>query len=275
MGLIRRLQKRDEEGEAEKAPKGEAGPPRSTTRLFRKWDAPVQPAPRAEPAASGSREKGTTLLEMMIVVAIIGCLAIGMFKLFAAANCLFRAGNAKADIEEQGRIAAMGIANELRQSGYYMDPVTGKSYPHIFADGAALWPFSSHAHTPARHHAEVGTSAYGPSREVVFRITADLDGDGVRTASATGDIEWGADEISYVLVTAGDGVNQVERRVNGGSPKIVARYVERMLFDDSATDSGVPYGQVRLTLYMRKTTSDGRVVKASYSTIVKMRNYEG
>jgi prepilin-type N-terminal cleavage/methylation domain-containing protein len=278
MGLIRRLQKRDEEREAETDLKDEARPLRPTTRLFRKWDAPVQPDPKPEPEpqpAETGGERGTTLLEMMIVVAIIGCLAVGLFKLFASANSLFRAGDAKADIEEQGRVAAMSIANELRQSGYYTDPVTLKSYPYIFADGAAQSPFSAHSHTPAQHHAEAGTSAYGPSHEIVFRITADLDGDGVRTASATGDIEWNASEISYVLVTAADGVNQVERRVNGGSPKIVARYVERMCFDDNATDSSVSYGQIRLTLYMRKTTTDGRVVKASYSTIVKMRNYEG
>lgn len=274
MGLVRRLQKRGGKPEAAKDRKGNTERSRPTTRLFRKWDAPLQPEQEKERVGTGHQQSGTTLLEMTMVVLIIGCLTLGLCKLFAAANSLFRAGDVKADIEEHGRIAMMNIANDLRQTGYFTDPVTNKSYPYIFTNGAAQAPFSLHAHTPAQHQAEPGSIAYGPTREIVFRITADLDGDGVRTSSATGQIEWGPDEISYVLVTAPDGVNQLERRSNGGSPAIVARYVERICFDDSSTDSSVPYGQVRLILHMRKTTTDGRVVKANYSTLVKMRNYE-
>jgi prepilin-type N-terminal cleavage/methylation domain-containing protein len=282
MGLIRRLQKRDEKPEAPGDIKEDLGRLRPTTRLFRKWDAPLQPElgpgrdPESKPerAGAGRDEDGFTLLEMMMVVIMISCLTLGLFKLFAAANTLFRSGDVKADIEEHGRMAMMSIANDLRQTGYFTDPVSGKSYPYIFTDGNAQSPFSSQWHAAAHHSAEAGSPAHGPTREIVFRMTADLDGNGVRTSAATGQIEWGPAEISYVLVTASDGVNELQRRVNGGSPTIVARYVERVCFDDSATDSNVPYGQVRLTLHMRKTTTDGRVVKTIYSTLIKMRNYE-
>jgi type II secretory pathway component PulJ len=271
---MKRLQKRDEKPE-EKHGAEEIRQTRPTTRLFRKWDGPVQPDQAVEQEKPDRVERGHTLLEMIATVAIIGCLLVGLFKLFASANTLFRAGDAKADLEERGRIAVMSMVNELRQSGYMTDGVTGKSYPYIFTNGSAQAPFASYSHTPAQHQAEAGTAAYGPTHEIVFRMTADLDGDGLRTAHATGAVEWSPDEVAYVLVTAADGVNQIERRVNNASPKIVARYVERMCFDDNATDSSVPYGQIRLTVHMRKTTTDGRVVKASYSTLVKMRNYEG
>ena len=55
---------------------------------------------------------------------------------------------------------------------------------------------------------------------------------------------------------------------------MVASYVERVTFDTIYSDPTVPYGQVRLVIHMRKTDSDGRVIKASYSSMVKMRNFE-
>ena len=280
MASTRKLQKRDKKPERGKKPECNKKPPededaiciRPSTRIFRKWDAPLQPDSEGD-AQKGS-QKGHTLLEMMCVVAILGGVIVALMTLFGTANSLFRSGDVKADIEERGRIALMSIADEIKQAGYFTDPDNGRSYPYIFDEGAPESPFYAYYHTPAQHDAEPDTAAYGPTREIVFRMADDLDGDGYLTASDTGAIEWGPDEIAYVLVTSPDGVNQIERRVNNGSPQVVARNVERLCFDDIDTDPAVPYGQIRVTLHMRRTTSDGRVVKTSYSTLVKMRNYE-
>lgn len=257
-----------------KAPDSEKGHKalKPTTRIFRKWGAPLQPGEGGN--AEKRREKGYTLLETLGVVTLLSFVTVALFSLFGSANSLFRAGDVKADIEEQGRIALMNIAEEMKETGYYTAQASGKSYPYIFADGAPVAPFLAYAHTPALHQAESGTAAFGPTREIVFRMAQDLDGDGYKTSSATGKIEWGPDEIAYVLVTAADGVNQIERRVNNASPKVVARFVERLCFDNMSTDASVPYGQIRVTLHLRKMTSNGRIVKAVYSTLVKMRNYE-
>jgi len=274
MGRVRRLQKRDRNPEsAKKTPEPKEDVyPRRTTRIFRKWDAPLQPDSKYD--TQKRAEKGHSLLETMCVVGILALVTLALLTLFSTSNSLFRAGNVSADVEEQGRIALMNIADEIKEAGFFTDPDSGESYPYIFPEGQPESPFWEYYHTPAQHQAEPGTPAYGPTREIVFRMAEDLDGDGYKTASDTGEIEWGPDEIAYVLVTGPDGVNQVERRVNNGPGQIIARYVERLCFDDINTDATVPYGQIKVTLHMRKTTSDGRVVKASYSTLVRMRNYE-
>ncbi len=218
--------------------------------------------------------KGHTLLEMTAVTAILAFVSIALLSLLGTASALFHGGNEKANIEEQGRKALMQISSEIKQAGYFTDETTNASYPYIFSDNTAAGCFADYTHTPAVHQAEEGTSAFGSTREIVFLMAEDADGDGINTDYLTGEIEWSADEISYVLVAGADGVNRLERRVNNGSPELVARYVERLCFDDCTTDASVPYGQIRVTLHMRKTTSDGRVIKAMYSTLVKMRNFE-
>lgn len=212
---------------------------------------------------AAARRRGHSLLEMTCVVGLLSFVTLALFPLFSTANTLFDAGDAKADIEEQGRRALMSISAEIKEAGYVTDSVTGASYPYIFSDGAAAGRFAAYSHsTPSQ------------CREIVFRMVKDLDGDGFKTDSASGDIEWGADEISYLLVAGADGVNRLERRVNNGSPRIVARFVERVRFDDSGTDSSIPYGQIRVTLEMKKVSPEGRAIRTTYSTLVRMRNYE-
>ncbi len=241
-------------------------------RVLRRWPRPAQP--QAVPVCRRRSQTGHSLLEMTVVTAILGFVMLALLSLFSAANSLFRAGDVKADIEEQGRMALMRLADDVRQAGYYTDPTTGASYPYMFTNGMADGHFAGYSHTPADNDSDEGTSAYGPSREIVFVMAEDLDGNGVLTDMLTGEIEWSENEVSYLLVTGPDGVNQLERRVNNGSPVVIARFVERLCFDDCNTDISIPFGQVRVTLHMRKTASDGRVIRAEYSTLVKMRNYE-
>lgn len=207
--------------------------------------------------------RGHSLLEMTCAVGLLSFITLSLFPLFSTAGTLFRAGDAKADIEEQGRRALMSVSAEIKEAGYLTDAVTGASYPYIFSEGAASGCFAAYSHTTATQ-----------SREIVFRMAQDLDGDGYKTDSLTGDIEWGADEVSYLLIPEADGGSRLERRVNNGSPQVVARFVERVCFDDCTTDSSIPYGQIRVTLHMKKTAPDGRAIRATYSTLVKMRNYE-
>ncbi len=228
---------------------------------------------RRSTAFRGGRA-GFTLLETVTVTAILSFIATAVLTLFGTANHLFRAGNVAADIDEQARLAVSMVAGELKQTGCFTDEDTGKRYIYIFEEGGASGDFSAYSHSPVQHQAEDGTAADGPTREVVFRTVEDVDGDGYLIDAGTGAIEWSPDEISYQLRTGPDGINQLERRVNNSSPKIIARFVERFAVDDITTDASVPYGQVRIMIHLRKKTTDGRIIKASYSTLVSMRNYD-
>ena len=219
-------------------------------------------------------EGGMTLVELIAVTGIMALVISALFGAFTVANQLFRAGDTAVNLEEQARLALTRITSELKQTGYYYDDATSKNYPYVFADATAEGLFADYTHTPAQHAAEQGTAAYGTTKEIVFRLAADLDGDGYKTDASTGQIEWGLGEISYQLRTDDEGVNRLERRVNNGSPQVVASHVERITFDTIYTDPTIPYGQVRVVIHMRKTNSDGRVIKASYSSMVKMRNFE-
>ncbi len=219
-------------------------------------------------------QAGLTLIEMVATTGLLSFLIIALFCLFSAANHLFRAGNVSADIEEQARLAITQVTSDLKQSGFYNDPASGKAYPYIFAGAAADGLFIEYTHSPAQHEAEEGTPAYGPTKEVVFRLAEDVDGDGYKTDSTTGRIEWGPNEISYQLRTGPNGINRLEKRVNNASPKVVARFVERIAFDDMYSDPTIPYGQIRVVIHMRKKTTDGRIIKAGHATMVKMRNFE-
>ncbi len=219
-------------------------------------------------------QAGLTLVEMVAMTGLLSFLIIALFTLFSAANHLFRAGDASADIEEQARLSITQIASDLKQSGYYIDPDSGRAYPYIFAGATADGLFIEYTHSPAQHEAEEGTPAYGPTKEVVFRLAEDVDGDGYKTDSTTGKIEWGPNEISYQLRTGPDGISQLERRVNNSAPEVVARFVERVTFDDVYSDPTIPYAQVRVVVHLRRKTTDGRIVKAGHSTMVKMRNFE-
>ena len=215
-----------------------------------------------------------TLIELIAMTGVMALVISALFCAFTVANQLFRAGDTAVNLEEQARQAMTQITSELKQTGYYYDDATGKDYPYVFANASADGFFASYSHTPAQHAAEEGTAAYGTTKEIIFRMAEDLDGDGYKIDASTGQIEWGADEISYQLRTDEDGVNHLERRVNNATPQVIASHVERITFDTIYSDSTIPYGQVRLVIHMRKTNTDGRIIKAAYSSMVKMRNFE-
>ena len=212
-------------------------------------------------------EAGTTLVELIAMTGVLALVISALFCAFTVANQLFRAGDMAVNLEEQGRLALTRICAELKQTGYYYDESSGKDYPYIFANATADGLFADYTHTPAQHDAEEGTVAHGTTKEIVFRLAADVDGDGYKTDASTGQIEWSADEISYQLRTDDEGVNYLERRVNNAAPEVIASHVERITFDTIYSDSSVPYGQVRVVIHLRKTDTDGRVIKASYSSI--------
>jgi len=217
------------------------------------------------------KNEGYTILEMAISMVILGIVLAGVFSVLGASRSIFQTGITLSSLQDQARKALDQITREVRQSGTVInDPHS--PYPYLFVDGNAEGYYAHHWHPPAVSHASPGDPDYGPNREIVFRMAKDVDGDGLLTNASTGEIEWGPEEISYVVLTTDDGVNELQRRINGGSPVAVVRHVERIVFDDYYTNPGLTKNQISIIIHMRNTTKTGRVLRTYLSTTVNMRN---
>jgi len=217
------------------------------------------------------KNEGYTILEMAISMVILGIVLAGVFSVLGASRSIFQTGITLSSLQDQARKALDQITREVRQSGTVInDPHS--PYPYLFVDGNAEGYYAHHWHPPAVSHASPGDPDYGPNREIVFRMATDVDGDGLLTSATTGVIEWGPEEISYVVLTTDDGVNELQRRINGGSPVAVVRHVERIVFDDYHTNPGLTKNQISIIIHMRNTTKTGRVLRTYLSTTVNMRN---
>ena len=221
---------------------------------------------------------GKTLLELMVVIGLLSILSLLAFEAFWMFARMSKRGDVKAELQQKGREALKEIVEELQQSGFLEngDPANPlDNYPYIFTDGNAQVPYSSFAHTPAQHQAESGSSADGPTREIVFRLPKDKNNDGIIYDDKTGRIEWGNEDIAYVLVTGNDGVNRLERRVHSAGAqvgyRVIAEDVERVTFDSIYTDSAIQYNQIVVTLFLMRKTDDGFVTVA-LATSVDLRN---
>lgn len=210
---------------------------------------------------------GFGLLELLLGVMI---LALFLGSLALSSRSMLRMGQAadvRATAEELGASTLAVILADLRVSGAH------EPYPHLFVDGAAAAPFEAHAHAPAVEHAAPGEPDHGPNREIVFRLPADDDGDGEPDFDGFGALVWSAQELGYALVTARDGVNQLERRVAGRTHRVIARHVERVLFDDALSSVfEVPLGALRVRLWFRLPDGKGGFHRHRVEATVGLRN---
>jgi hypothetical protein len=125
-------------------------------------------------------------------------------------------------------------------------------------------------------HAAADEPSFGPSREIVFLQPQDGGGgvasDGVPDVDNNGQLVWDGDEFSYVLQTV-DGINVLERRTNGQAPVVVARNVERVLFETAAqTDITIPTDSVRVRLFLRDTDQKRAIRQYTAEAVVRLRN---
>ena len=248
---------------------------------------------------------------MLLVASVLGILARALVLTSEGVSRMTSTGNINAVLQEEGESALREIIADLRRSGIHQGEVNGTWYPYYFEDGVADAPFTVHSHPPADSEADADDSDFGPNREIVFVLPSDLDddgrpdvdtdddltpeldgdGDGTRTDSASdtngiwdparntvhpeSGVVWSHDEISYVVITGPDGVNYLERRVNGdpASGRRIARYVERVVFEDAAaagiTDS---LESVRVRIFLRKRDDSGLLFRRSAEVWVKLRN---
>lgn len=215
---------------------------------------------------------GFTLVETMIGTAILFVLGLALIESTTSLKRVTESGAVDARLQEQAQRALKTILVDLRRSGF-ADLGLGAAYPHVFEDGDAAEFFDAHDHAPAAQHAEPGDADFGPSREIVFRLPADGDSDGVPDLDGAGEMVWDATDFSYVLVTRADGINYLERRRNAGSPKVLAHHVERVAFETSAEDPvGIPVGAIRVRIWLRDRDDRGTWHRLFTEAMVDPRN---
>jgi type II secretory pathway pseudopilin PulG len=215
---------------------------------------------------------GFTLVETVIGAAILLVLGLALIESATGVGRLTSSSAVDAQLQEQAQRALRTILVDLKRSGF-ADLGAGVGYPHVFEDGDADAPFDEHDHAPAAVHAEPGDADFGPRREIVFRLPADADSDGIPDIDGAGNMVWDATDFSFVLVTRADGVNCLERRRNAGSPKVLARHVERVAFETSAHDPvGIPVGAIRVRIWLRDKDERGTWHRLFTEALVDPRN---
>lgn len=184
-------------------------------------------------------------------------------------------------LSEAGEKALLAIVEDLQRSGRV---TTVTAFPYTFEGGDS--PFDDmHDHAPAAKNGAAGDADFGPDREIVLLLPRDEDTlgpppvvgtpDNIPDLDVDGQLIWGDQQISYVLVTWADGVNRLERRVDGAGPgRVLGSWVERVRFDDFNTDPlAIPNSNsVRVRLWMRQPDDRGTVHRWFGEARVRMRN---
>jgi len=224
------------------------------------------------------RQAGFTLLEAVVSSVILVSMLVAIYGALSSSWSSYGTQSTYAKMQMDARRALERVAEELRMAGRVPNPAPGQpDYPYTFVNGSALGTFNQPARHPAPvQHVEPGTPAFGDCREIAFLIPEDLDGDGLLTSAATGDIEWSDYDLSYVPVTGPDGNNRLERWEDDRPTDVLATYVERVTFDTIDTDPSIHFNEIVVTIYMaRPTPEKGVWLQTQLSTTVKMRNTDG
>lgn len=188
----------------------------------------------------GFMNKGFTLVELLIAMAIAGIIMTGVFSAFKTQQDSYLAQEQVAEMQQNLRAGLYVMANEIRMAGY---------------DGGNGTIHSSCNQDPT---ASTAPPAVAPG---ILAVTAnqldfsmDLNGDG--DCSDTGE------NLSYYIYTASDGVDKLGRRDNHNLPvQAVAESFEKLEFTylDSAQAA---------------TITPANVVAIQVSILAKARNID-
>ncbi|MCA8979457.1 MAG: prepilin-type N-terminal cleavage/methylation domain-containing protein [Planctomycetes bacterium] len=222
-----------------------------------------------------SARAGFSMIEMAISVTILAILSGALAQSIEGVRNLTVSSNRRSTLQVTGNRALLDIVADLKNAGNVT--IGGLEYPYVFVPGNAAPAFGVHDHVAAVSNGEAGDADFGNSREIVFRVfdwapdaaTGELE----PNVAADGSLIWEAEEFSYRLVTRADGINYLERLVDGANPRIVAHHVERVVFDDDESSGfTIPLGSIRVRLWMRDVDGTGHVQRYFAESVVALTN---
>ena len=76
------------------------------------------------------------------------------------------------------------------------------------------------------------------------------------------------------MITNANGINELQRRIDGGTPEVVTQFVERIVFTDRTVSAFVPLGSIGIEIFFREPDEDGLVHRYSLQAVVRLRNSE-
>jgi hypothetical protein len=195
--------------------------------------------------------RGASLLETMIALSLFPLLIGACLTTLDGGNAEAERGGRMADLARRADRALSTLTAELERSGF--TTAGGVEFP-FFVDGDAL------EDAPAMHrHDEANVAEGAPvtAREIVFLLPQDANEDGWPDLTPSmQSVVWDATQVSYVLLPAANGSNELVRRENGANDRVLARGVRRFLVEDAeSTGFEFPINVLRITLELE---DDGR-----------------
>jgi len=225
----------------------------------------------ATPRGVRGARAGFTVLELAIGATILLLLVGSLMQSVSSMSRGATYASIDSELQAMSERAIRSILRTMKPSGFAI--VGPNRYPYLFDDGNAIGNFAGSAHAPAVKHGVAGDADFGPNREIVFVQPLDADADNRPDIDGAGHMVWAGNQFAYVLVTRADGVNVLQRRIDGGTPKDIANHVERVTFDDNASSGNqVPLRALRVRIWFRRTDEKGAVHRLFTEAMVKLRN---
>ena len=209
--------------------------------------------------------RGLTVVELVLSMALFSALMLAFSQAVQMQGVQGELESEEVELSLRLNETLQELAWSMAYSGFTDDGV----YPYLFDAGVPDAGFAVHAH--AVPNPPVSTGVW-PSREVVFLQARDLDADDRPDIDADGEMIWGAEERSFVVVSDQGGWNRIEECLDGVSQRVVCRNVESLVVDDTASGGpAVPLGCLRIQLVLSRTIGN-RLVTRSGEVIVRLRN---
>lgn len=244
-------------------------------------------------------QSGLTLVETTVTL-FFTMLVFGIYARSVVDSVEFSAANiGGASLHEIGRRTLETVARDLSRTGNRIDPVWGIPFPHVFRNGLPD-PILSGAWEHDTEQLEEMAAAFPPGpppppepsnpppfvapgfeltpmgiREIVFRLPADLDGDG-RLLNASNQLEWHPDTFGYIMIPNHRGtLNLVRRTVTAQhviTDQTICTNVEALTFDSVETKSILPLDAIEVHLHLKRQDVRGRIQRLHLTTTMVMRN---